>query len=389
MEITNRIAALMARVTFGEATPEEAAELEVFISSNPEYRAWQDTMPKLLNKSLHEAELSKARSIAKKEKLKQLQQRAKKATNDIPAVNSTVDDVVRHVETGDRKNFIRRNMYSFLKYAAVLLVIVSVTVILLQERNNLAGRDKKNIAAGNEFVITAQKGSRTSAMLPDGSKIWLNAGSTLSYSDNYNNNTREVILHGEAYFDVIKNPARPFVVHAGDIDVKVLGTAFNVRSYDGDAVMETTLLRGAVEVTTKFDKENKVLLKPNQKLIIPVHGLVNSEQGEPAANKIVVSQETKNMRLVEVEPKKDAQEIEETAWMYNRLVFRNDDFSAIAEKMERWYNVKLVFDDERVKQLLFTGTFEDETVEEALTALQKVSRFTYKRSAGEIHIAAE
>lgn len=97
-------------------------------------------------------------------------------------------------------------------------------------------------------ALEARKGSRSRSLLPDGTTVWLNAGSKLYYENDFTGSTREVRLEGEAFFDVVKNPDQPFIVHTYGIDIKVLGTAFNVKSYPEDKTTETTLYRGSVRV---------------------------------------------------------------------------------------------------------------------------------------------
>ena len=120
--------------------------------------------------------------------------------------------------------------------------------------------------------VLAQKGSRTRTILPDGSTVWLNAGSKISYKPGLSGTTREVILEGEAYFDIVKRAGRAFIVHTKEIDISVLGTAFNVKSYPNDKTIETTLIRGLVSITRNSGKPEKpVYLRPHQKFILAIN----------------------------------------------------------------------------------------------------------------------
>src|SRR6187401_2548064 len=117
--------------------------------------------------------------------------------------------------------------------------------------------------------IVTKNGSRTKIVLPDGSQVWLNAGSNLDYNNSeFNKDLREVTLSGEAYFDVTKNAAKPFIIHTKKMDVKVIGTAFNVRSYSNEKTAEASLIRGSIEVSLKDRKDQKFILKPNEKISI-------------------------------------------------------------------------------------------------------------------------
>ena len=132
--------------------------------------------------------------------------------------------------------------------------------------------------------IATKNGVSTKMVLPDGSTVWLNAGSKLDYTKIGSTGNREVQLTGEAFFDVVKNPERPFIIHTSKIDVKVLGTKFNVKAYPEDKTVETSLVQGSVEVFVKNRPGEKYLLKPNQKLVL----LNNTEADEalPKATEI-------------------------------------------------------------------------------------------------------
>lgn len=234
-----------------------------------------------------------------------------------------------------------------------------------------------HVISTSQQVVAAQNGSRSKVLLPDGSSVWLNGGSKLYYDGDFLGPTREVRLIGEARFDVAKQQARPFIVHTGDIDIKVHGTVFNVKYYQGDANIETTLLEGKIEV---FDNTNKtqppVFLVPNQKLIIHV---------EKALEPIKVNTR-KTYELINLDTRLSANERMETAWVYNRIEFRAERFSELAKRLERWYNVTIDFENDSLKALTFNGSFEKETADEAFSALQKVGNFNYNIKGREVFI---
>lgn len=116
--------------------------------------------------------------------------------------------------------------------------------------------------------MTTEMGMKTKKRLSDGSVVWLNAGSRLRYPEKFSSGQREVYLSGEGYFEVKASAGHPFIIHTSKMDIRVLGTEFNVRSYDDEDFAETALIRGAVEVAMKETGNNApVLLKPNQKII--------------------------------------------------------------------------------------------------------------------------
>lgn len=236
----------------------------------------------------------------------------------------------------------------------------------------------KNTTAKSSEVI-AKLGARTKLVLPDGTQVWLNSGSKLNYKNDFDSKFREVELDGEAFFDVVKDTKHPFIVHASSINIKVVGTAFNVKSYQQDETIETTLLRGIIEVSKKDNPTGpKVILRPNEKLIfnklsVTTRPAVISEKKDSlqanATSDISITPIAKNVP--------DSNKIE-TSWMYNKLIFDGDTFSELAEKMERWYNVKIIFKSNELYHYRFKGVFSSETVQEAFDALKLTANFKYK-----------
>lgn len=235
--------------------------------------------------------------------------------------------------------------------------------------------------------IIANKGSRSRSLLPDGTTVWLNAGSKLHYENDFNGPTREVRLEGEAFFDVVKQPDRPFIVHTSGIDIRVLGTAFNVKSYPEDTTVETTLYRGLVHVSRQEDVTKKQIeLKPNEKLILLKQAAIEEEKLSETKKPLIIQAPT-SFIITHIDSAKKESERFETAWLYSRLEFRGNSFEELALKLERWYNVTIVFADEKVKKLNVTGILESETVEQAFVALKEAFPINYKITNHEIRVS--
>lgn len=232
-------------------------------------------------------------------------------------------------------------------------------------------------------VITAQNGSRMQLKLPDGSTVWLNAGSSISYARDFEGAARAVKLEGEAYFDVAKNPRKPFIVQVAGIDIKVLGTAFDVKAYASDKTIETTLIHGLVQVSRQGDSGmHPVLLHPNEKLVLHKQAATNPAGKLFSDNTAAIPQHDSiaaptDVNIMHLSGNPGPDGLIETAWLYNRLAFRGDSFETLAQKMERWYNIDVEFSDEQVKKLSFNGSFEKETVEQAFIALQAAVPFRF------------
>jgi ferric-dicitrate binding protein FerR (iron transport regulator) len=214
--------------------------------------------------------------------------------------------------------------------------------------------------------IYTRPGTRTKIVLPDSSTVWLNAGSKLTYAQPFGISNREVTLTGEAFFDVVKN-SKPFIIHTNGAQVKVLGTAFNVRSYPSEKKIETSLVRGQVEVSLDNSPESKYTLQPNQKLTLNT-GQKTVKTGRKRTEPIAVLSTLSYL---------DDNTIAETSWVENKLTFDDESFEEVAGKMERWYGVTIHFKNEKVKAERLTGVFEKETITQALTALQETAPFHF------------
>ncbi|CAN5530762.1 FecR family protein [soil metagenome] len=262
-------------------------------------------------------------------------------------------------------------------YSVAVLSVLGVLFTMLYKYENKA----INIASEKKPAkseVSTKSGSRSMIQLPDGSSVWLNGSSKLVYDNqNFGDKIREVTLTGEAYFDVVKNPEKPFIIHTAKMDIKVLGTAFNVKAYAGEKSTETSLIRGSIEVTLK-GRQDKIMMKPNDKLIIRNDDL-DSTETTPVVKikKQKIAAPQAFMLLGHLTFDKDSSIILETAWVQNKLVFDNESFEDVAVKMERWYGVSIRFNDSKVKSIRFTGSFEKETVTEALDALKLLAKFNY------------
>ena len=253
-----------------------------------------------------------------------------------------------------------------------LLVIVFFALYTSEKKTALSAADKTV-----QSEVSTKSGSRTKIQLPDGSSVWLNGSSKLVYDNiHFGEKLREVTLTGEGYFDIVKNKDKPFIIHANKINVKVLGTAFNIKAYPGEKNTETSLIRGSIEVTMK-DRQEKIMMKPNDKLIISneeVSG-ASTNKGKTTGDRGVIEKPESFILMGHLTHAKDESTILETAWVENKLLFDNETFEEVALKMERWYGVSIRFSDAKLAKLHLTGTFEKESITEALHALQLSTPF--------------
>jgi len=219
--------------------------------------------------------------------------------------------------------------------------------------------------------VATQTGSKTRVALPDGTQVVLNASSQLTYDNKvFGQEERAVTLVGEAYFDVARNEKSPFIIHTRDMTIRVLGTAFTVRAYPRDKTAETALIRGLVEITTRHDPERKIVLKPNEKIVVPVEA--STGETSPASVRGRVS--TSPYSILRLG--KDSSN--ETVWIGNKLEFDNLTLEELAPKLERWYNIHIHFGDERINRRHFSGVIEKETLTQTLEAMKLSGKFMYE-----------
>lgn len=283
-----------------------------------------------------------------------------------------------------------RNRKKYLWIAAAAAIIVAFVMVWGRFNSNnkpAESWEEQTVQqnTGTERLFT-KNGKRSRFILRDGTSVWLNAGSYLEYINDFAGATREVKLVGEGYFDVAHIKTQPFIVHTDNILIRVLGTIFNVKSYPEDKNVETTLFQGSVEVTdNNFKNHVPIALIPNQKLIVAKNA-ANGSDLLSSTDKSTIATPQKGTIIVSIDSAKKETERIETAWVYSRLEFKDEDFEQLARKLERWYNVKIFLTSNEVKKMKATGSFEKETIEEALAGLQEGFGITYKIDNDDIYI---
>lgn len=205
-----------------------------------------------------------------------------------------------------------------------------------------------------EMVVEAPLGSKTRLYLPDGSLVWLNAGSTITYSQGFGVEERKLKLSGEGYFEVTRNKQLPFEITTKELQLRVLGTKFNFRNYPEDEEVSVSLLEGKVSLRNYLKNDALCYLEPDQKAIL------NKKNG-----KLMVS----------------ASEARYTAeWTNGFLFFDEELLPDIIKELERSYNVKIYIEDESLKTFRFYGNFvrKEQTIQEILEMLASTGKLEYK-----------
>lgn len=225
--------------------------------------------------------------------------------------------------------------------AAVLMMAAGFAYYLSQEEKE-------------ELVIaSAAYGQVREMILPDGTKVWLNQSSQLKYPRTFEGRERHVYLEGEAYFEVARNHERPFTVNSSAMDVRVLGTSFNIKCRPGNSIAETTLVEGEVEVKEKLDK-GKITLSPGQKAVL---------------NRV-----TGRMQVKQVDAKM------EIVWHNDLIPFHKSSIFQIAAVLERFYGVKIILSPDVDSAKTYSGVLKKkDSIESVLNSLRNSIPFNYKK----------
>jgi transmembrane sensor len=364
----DRIFLLWASHLAGEATPEEIEELEWAFQTDPELRRMAELLagtrqspPKGISAEQEQQMLERGLLRFKGRTLPSLpvMKRISIDESALPIAAEIPEATASHRRTG---------LLIWIAAASVFALVAGMVLYLR------VGKQSPNVAT----IIDAPRGAKKSMRLPDGSKLWLNAGSRIVVSNTFTSGNREVSLEGEAFFDVKHDEQHPFVIHAGRLDVRVLGTTLNVRAYPGDSTMETTLINGKVEVEIHGDATPAILLHPNEKLTIATNRPVSPANRPDSL--IAGRAATAPVRFLRsnIEPDRTDGTITETSWVSNKLVFRQETLSAMATRLERWYDVTIIFDNQRFRNDTLSGTFPQEPLADVMHALQITAGFHYR-----------
>ena len=269
------------------------------------------------------------------------------------------------------KNYLQRQnapvgRYAWLKIAASLLLVplVSFGVYFIISRANrpmeLPG--ETNIAHAERRVNPS--GQKSVILLSDGTKVWLNAASTIQYSKAFEGtDTRDVFLEGEAFSDVAHDAERPFIVHTSSIMIKVLGTSFNVKSYSEERTIETTLVNGKVRIekpATSTQAQEEIVLEPNQRAVFD-----------------------KESKIINI---RDVNSENSSSWKHGRLVFDETPVDNVILQLERWYDVRIHVENRGNLNCRLSARIENESLEDVLKLLETSHDIEYRISGQDIFL---
>lgn len=248
---------------------------------------------------------------------------------------------------------------TFLKYAAAIILFVGLGYLF-----------RENFQPEVEIPIVLETierinplGQKSRIQLPDGSNVWLNAGSKLSYSSEFNQDARKLYLEGEAYFEVAKNPNKPFEVFTADLVITALGTSFNVCAFEEGQLEKIALNTGEVKIEclSKLGKSSiPSYLKPGDLAIFEQHSM-----------KISIS---------------EYDGLDPFGWKDGRIVFRNATFQEVVNVLSRWYNVKFEISGSLQQDWNYGSTFENEILVNVLESLKFSEKIDYELNGSIVKI---
>lgn len=285
-------------------------------------------------------------------------------------------DVIHHkINLEPRKKHSVNPFYHyFSKIAAILILplLLSLSIIVFHKSPK---EPAKYVPIEN--TISVPLGSMSRFILPDGTKVWLNSGSQLTYPVSFEKQKERLVkLDGEAYFEVYKDSLRSFIVDASRMDVKVLGTSFNIRDYHDEGKSILALLEGQVTIgkyTSSDGFEKIVDIEPNN--VAEFNNL--NQKIKIKRNEIFSSSALNSSKKTESSTNPASFDNKYTSWVQGVSSFNNDPIDIVTAKFEKLYNIEIIINDEELKTYSFTATFINESLERALKIISLSSPIKY------------
>ena len=281
----------------------------------------------------------------------------------------------------ETKNIIRRA----LQVAAAVVIIFSggaaASYYIL--KSGIDRAEELTVLAGAEYKVVVPRGSQSTVVLPDGSKVVLNAASKITCATGFGFSSREILLEGEAYFDVKTNAEKPFTVHTSDIDIQAFGTAFNVKAYPEDPTIVTTLEHGELKVSSRNNNSMDVTLKPKQNVVYYKNSPIEPKQEKTKPSPV----STENKADIPVVTVTDYVNTGlYTSWKDAEWLIESQTFGELAGSLERRYNIRMVFGSNELMNYRFSGTIRNETVEQILNVLTITAPMNYSIDQGVVRL---
>jgi len=268
------------------------------------------------------------------------------------------------------------NFRALFRVAASLLMLVTTYTVFHQIR---AYKQSPSVSEVYN-IIESPFGSRARVFLPDSTYVVLNAGSTLKYPvDFLAGKSREVYLSGEGFFKVTKHKYSEFVVKVGDIHITALGTAFNVKAYPEEEVIEATLVEGLLKIHQDQSQEKAIFLRPNEKIsFVKKESGILSEKVTAADREPAAPVQLQRILVRKIQVERSIDPVPEVSWKDNEWVIRGETMEELAVMLGRRYNMEIELGDEKVGDFRFSGKLKDETLEQVLYAICSTAPVDYQ-----------
>jgi ferric-dicitrate binding protein FerR (iron transport regulator) len=260
------------------------------------------------------------------------------------------NNIINNISAHTPKIYTKRNLFYYSSISAAVALFLMFGVNLYINKSLL----NNTVASTNMYIPKGEKGQ---LYLPDGTKVWLNSDSKLTFSSDFNTKNRVVILEGEAYFDVTKNEKHKFTVKTAQLDVVVHGTAFNVSAYTQSPNINISLQRGAISVLKSTSSELLASLLPNQS--------------------ISIDKQLYTTRVNTFEADSDI------AWTFEELIFEHASIDEVFSKMENWYGVNITLTSSK-PDLKYRFKVKSESLTEILQLINKITPIEYQVDGKEV-----
>lgn len=304
---------LIAKYYANECNQEETDELFQWVNENKENK-------QLFNQVKQDLELINLSKSMNKVNVDSAWENVKNRIKEDESINVEVSPKVRKLEFA-----------TVFKYAAMVLLVIGIgfTAVKLYNINSL-----------NKVYASSTEQAKE-VILPDGSKVFLNADSYISYPKNFSSKERRVSLKGEAFFDVTKNPEKPFIIESNNAEVKVLGTSFNVNAKLPEHEILVFVKTGLVQLSRIDDQDEKILINPGDV------GKLTNEKIEKVKN------EDENI----------------LSWKTKEIIFKEDNMKEVIDVLNKTYNTNIKCDDESILNLNYTSTFRNQDIDSILNII--------------------
>lgn len=338
---------LLSRYIAGECTAEEKRRVERWVAQDPAHQAELDELRALWDEAekpepAWDVEAAWARTV---QRFDAVPKRKKE-----PAARPA-----KRRGRRARRSPVRNRRASWSRFVVpAVVVLIAVGIAYGVQEFAVPNAEQGPEAVSHE--VTTERGERTRVELSDGTVVHLNADSEMQYPASFNAGQRRVHLKGEAYFEVVPDSARPFLVTTAQATVRVLGTAFTVESYDDRVETQVAVREGRVEVAPvdrSASRPESIIIEAGQLGRVDATGALT------------------HMHPETVRPY--------FGWLDNQLIFREEPLRDVARRLERWYDVEVQIADPEIAQRRLTATFERESLDEALDALALALRVAYER----------